>query len=143
MLQTIYYLIGLFFAYHRHKLFFKIPLRLELSLSKEKIKINVNKKTTLTAEEKELLNEGLISFFFFMWICIGLLTFQWILFAFTLFSGMIFNHFINNFFKEKIKIRILLSRIYIIITWILCVVVCVNYFYLKINSNQIINFFTD
>ena len=147
MIKLLYYLFGLFFAYHKHKMFFQIP---ELIKSKRYIKTEEEKKTIvikkyseLSPENKEIFNIGMISILFSLWMIVGLFTFNWLYYVFVILIG----HFIVNPIilhnKENIKFHLLVLRIYIFVTWMLCIFVIANTYYFNFSSNDMINLIAD
>lgn len=149
MFKLIFYLSGILFAYHKNKNFTNVSenVRKSIEFSKNKkepltISINTSKLKEISEENKKILRDSLIAFLFFVWMLIGLLTFQWVLFAGVLIVGLLINFLIKNFFINNLTIRILLSKTHYLATWILCMLTPINAYYFHINSNQIIQFFT-
>lgn len=148
MLKALYYIFGILFAYHTSRNFKEIPNKIRKTIEqektgiKEKILIKTNSISEIPAEHKKILKDGLISFLFFIWMAIGLFTFNWMLYAGVLLYG-IFTNWMIKFFKYNFEFRLLVSRIYLLLTWILCSIVIFNTYYFKIDSNQIINFFSN
>lgn len=149
MFKLLFYIFGILFAYHKNKNFKNISENVKKSIENHKnkteplkISINTNKLKEIPEEHKKVLKDSLIAFLFLVWMLIGLITFQWILFAGVLIFGILINWIIKNFFINNLTIRILLSKTHYLATWILCMLTPINAYYFHINSNQIIQFFT-
>lgn len=147
MFKLIFYLSGILFAFYKNKNFKHIKDNVKKTIennSKEKIsiKINTDNINHLPEEQKKMLKDSVLAFLFFVWMLIGLLTFQWILFAGVLLIGILTNWLIKRFFETNLQLRILISQLYVIITWILCIITAFNAYLFKISSNEIIQFFT-
>ncbi len=160
IIKLIFYSIGVVFAYFKHKYFFNIE---ELLILNEKIKEKIalaklansnNNETTPTVvvksklsdmpqEHKILFKHLVLSFLFFIWMLIGLLSFNWIYFAFVLLFGLWVVNPLNKLFSNNISARILLLKIHTLLSWALCVFVIINAYYLNISSDYILNLITN
>lgn len=160
IIKLIFYSIGVVFAYFKHKYFFNIE---EILILNEKIKedaalaklANSNSNETtptvvvkrklsdMPQEHKPLLRYLVLSFLFFIWMLIGLLSFNWIYFAFVLIFSLWVVNPLNKLFSNNMSARILLLKIHTILCWSLCIFVIINAYYLNIGSDYILNLITN
>lgn len=145
MFKLLYYIVGIIFAYFNHKHFSTISenVKKNMQIEKEPPVTESVLYSDLSDDKKKSIQRGLVSILFFFWLIIGLFTFNWIFYVGMLLISFIMVNPISKYFKNNTRVRIIISQIYSILSWALCLFVALNSYYLKIDSNQVISFFTN
>ena len=142
MLKLIFYSMGLFFAFYKHKNFLKIREKIysDYEYKDQKIDpISIKHISELSPEQKEKLKEPFISFLHFIWMMVGLWTYNWLFFTFVILVGYVITSPLSKRYKDDLEKKVLIAQIYTVLTWLLCVFVILNTYYFHIDDMQIIN----
>jgi len=142
MIKLSYYIIGIIFAYYKHKNFFDISNKLNTIDFFTKLKEDGLPDNSINSElEMNIIKDGIVSFSFFLWMLIGLTTYNWLFFLWILLFGLFIINPLSRKYKNNLKIKILLTQFYYILTWLLCIFVLLNTYYFQIDSEQVFKLF--
>lgn len=149
MLKILFYSLGVLFAYFKHKQFYEISNVINLSEQIKKDALNNYNKSQAKAtikfseispEYKSLLQNLIVSILFFVWLIVGLTTFNWIFFLFFLLFEMFVINLLIKIFKTNVNFKIKIIKFHSIICWLLCIFVLLNTYYFNISSESVVQF---